>query len=288
MNPFKIAAIAAGSLFTLLVIILSYYTIPEGHVGIVKRWGKAIAQVEPGLHFKVPFMDSVEDIEVRQRKNVEELAAATQNQLPITAKVSINWTANQESAMALFIKYGGLKQFEDRILDPKLRSAAKAALSKFRADQLIRNRQAAVTAIMENMVGQLEGFPVTINSPQIENIVLPPVYAQAVLQKEQARENAEREKHRLEQQRLKALQAVNTAEAQAKAKRLAADAEAYKVLTEATAEADAIRLVTEQLARSPRYIELQRVKQWNGVLPRTALSGDAQVLLSLDSPQGRN
>lgn len=281
MNPFKIAALAGTALFTLLVIVLSYYTIPEGHVGIVKRWGKAIAQVEPGLHFKVPFMDFVEQIEVRQRKNVEELAAATQNQLPITAKVSINWTVNVESAMALFIKYGGLTQFEDRILDPKLRSAAKAALSKFPADQLIRNRQAAVARIMENMVAELEGFPVTINSPQIENIVLPPVYAQAVLQKEQARENAEREKHNLERQRLEALQKVNTAEAEASAKRLAADAEAYKVLVEAKAEADAIRLVTEQLTQSPRYIELQRVKQWNGVLPRTALSGDAQVLLSL-------
>ena len=236
----------------------SFTIVEEGHVGIVKRWGKAVVQLEPGFHFKFPVAETIEEIEVRQRRNVEELRAATGNQLPITASVSINWTVNRESAMDLFIAYGGLDQFETRILDPKLRSAAKAALSKFPADRLIRNRQDAVAAIMANMTAELESFPVTINSPQIETIELPPRYAEAVLEKERSRENAEREKHVLERQRLIALQAVNSAEANARAKRIEADAEAFRVTTEAAAEAEAIRLVSEELGRSPRYIELAR------------------------------
>lgn len=43
----------------------SFYTIEEGHIGIVKRFSEAKSQVGPGLHFKVPFIDSVEEIEVR-------------------------------------------------------------------------------------------------------------------------------------------------------------------------------------------------------------------------------
>ena len=147
MTNKQIGAIVAG--FAVLVLVFfSVYTVEEGHVGIVKRFSKAIAQVDPGLHLKIPFVDTVEAIEVRQRKNTETLAAATENQLPVTADVSINWTVDRPSAMKLFIQYGGLAQFESRILDPKLRSAAKAAISKFPADQLIRNRQAAVNAIM--------------------------------------------------------------------------------------------------------------------------------------------
>ena len=266
-----------------IAVASGIYTVEEGHVGVVKRWEKAVHQVGPGLHLKVPISDTVEHVEVRQRKNVEKLAAATENQLKITAEVSINWTVNRESAMQLFIDYGGLTQFEARILDPKLRSAAKAALSRFPADELIRNRQAAVSVIMENMVEALAGFPVTVNSPQIENITFPETYMQAVLAKEQARENAEREKHNLERQRLEALQAVNSAEANAKAKRVNADAEAYRVTAEAKAEAEAIRLVTEQLARSPHYIDLARVKRWDGVLPRTALGSQTSVLLGLET-----
>lgn len=67
---------------------------------------------DPGFHLKLPIADSIEEIEVRRRKNVKELRAATANQLPITASVSINWTANRESAMELFIRFGGLDRFE--------------------------------------------------------------------------------------------------------------------------------------------------------------------------------
>ena len=138
-------------LLVLLLLFGAVYTVPEGHVGVVKRWSKAVGQVGPGLHVKIPVADRIERIEVRQRKNVEELAAATKNQLPTTATVPVNWTVNRDSAMDLFINYGGLDQFESRTLDPKLRSAAKAAISRFQADELIRNRQAAVAAIMDGM-----------------------------------------------------------------------------------------------------------------------------------------
>jgi membrane protease subunit HflK len=42
----------------ILVIILIYttvYTIPTGHRGVVLRFGRFSDQVEPGLHFKIPF-----------------------------------------------------------------------------------------------------------------------------------------------------------------------------------------------------------------------------------------
>lgn len=280
-NSGRLTGFGGAVLLSLLALAMSMYTVPEGHVGVVKRWSKAIDQVGPGLHVKIPIADRIEKIEIRQRKNVEELAAATQNQLPTTATVSINWTVNRESAMALFIQYGGLDQFENRILDPKLRNAAKEAIGKFPADQLIRDRQAAVATIMEAMTRDLEGFPVTVNSPQIENLSLPPTYLQAVEEKERAREDAEKEKHRLEQQRLVAQQAVNSAEANAEAKRIEADAEAYRVTVEAEAEAEAIRLINEQLSQSPLYVDLVRAKKWDGILPQTVLGEGVGAFLSI-------
>ena len=49
------------------------------------------------------------------------------------------------------------------------------------------------------------------------------------MEKERSHENAEREKHALERQRLIALQAVNSAEANACAKCIEAEAEAFRV-----------------------------------------------------------
>lgn len=268
-------------LLLVAIVMMSWYTVAEGHVGIVKRWSEAKFQVGPGLHFKLPIADTVEHIEVRQRKNVEKLAAATSNQLPATATVSINWTANKTSAMDLFVSYGGLDQFEERILDPKLRSASKAAISKYTASEIIREREKVVSTIMDNMVAALEGFPITVNSPQLEDITLPPAYMESVQAKERAREDAIREKHNLERQRLESLRAVNTAEANAKAVRLAADAQAYQLITTSRAEAEASGVVNRALAQSPHYIELVKAKAWDGKLPVTMLGSGANTLLSL-------
>ena len=278
----RLIGVIGLGLATFIVLALSVHIVEEGHVGVVKHWGKASYQINPGMNFIVPFMATVETIEVRQRKNVEDLTAATHDQLPVTATVSINWTVDKPAAMDLFIQYGGLSQFETRILDPKLRNAAKAAISKYRADSLIRDRNTVVSTIMGNMVELLEGFPVVINSPQIENFTLPRTYMEAVQAKETARQNAEREQHRLDQQRLVAQQAVNSAEANAEAKRIEADAEAYRVLTVATADADAIRMVTAELNKSANYIDYYRVQQWDGILPRTMLSDDTSALVSIE------
>ena len=193
----------------------------------------------------------------------------------------------------MFRQYGTLEQFENRILNPKLRSAAKAALSRFPANKLIQERQTVVAEIMETMTAELAEFPITVNSPQLENIELPQRYVEAVEAKETAREDAEREKHVLEQQRLQALRAVNSAEADAAARKLAADAEAYqvrvraeaeafKVSTEAKAEAEAIEMITTQLVKSPDYIRLVTAKNWNGELPATMLGSNTMPLLQLD------
>ena len=76
--------------------------------------------------------------------------------------------------------------------------------------------------------------------------------------KERAREDAEQEKHRLEQQRLVAQQAVHAAEANAEARQVKVDAEAY-----------AIRQINEKLSQSPFYVDFVRAKTWDGILPRT-------------------
>lgn len=46
---------------------LSYYTVNEGERGILLRYGKIVKVAEPGLGFKIPFMESVEKISTRNQ-----------------------------------------------------------------------------------------------------------------------------------------------------------------------------------------------------------------------------
>lgn len=277
----SIGLMVVTALIALTAIFGSFYTVAEGHAGIVLRFNKAIAQVEPGLHFKVPFVDTVREIDIRERKNVETMRAATENQLAITVEASMNWVVNKESALELYRKYGSLEQFEGRILDPKFRSAAKAALSRYPADILIKSRNLAIAEIGKELRSVTEGLPIRITSPQIENIGFPQVYLAAVLAKEKEREEAERALHALEKQKTESQKLVNTANAKRDADKSRADGQAYATLTQAKADAEAVRIVSQEIAKNPSYIEYIKAKAWNGTLPTTVLGENANMLMAI-------
>ena len=66
-RPQKSLAIAIGVLAVVVLPFLSYYTVNEGERGILLRYGKIVKVAEPGLGFKIPFMESVEKISTRNQ-----------------------------------------------------------------------------------------------------------------------------------------------------------------------------------------------------------------------------
>ncbi len=276
-------------LFLAMTLFRSMYTIDEGHVGIVKRFGEATEQVNPGLHIKIPFVDSIEVLEIRTRKNLERLNASTHEQMPVTAEVSINWTVRRDQAFELFKRYGGLSQFESRILDPKLRSAAKDALARYKAEEIVQNRSAVISHIEELLVEEMQEYPVKLDSAQLENLGLPKKYIQSIETKQTEKNLAAAEKHRLDRQQLEAQREVNTANAKRDAAKATADGKAYAIRTEAVAEAEAIKLKglaeaqaiqkkAEALKQSNLLVEYVRAQQWDGKMPRTMM-GEGQNIL---------
>ena len=110
MNDTKIklsvGAIILASILGLIIFFSSFFITKEGYVDVVKRFGKAISIAQPGLNFKVPLIDTTDTIEIRTRKNVEEMSAATAEQMPVNAVVSMNWSANPETILDLYKAYG--------------------------------------------------------------------------------------------------------------------------------------------------------------------------------------
>jgi len=273
------ALIPAG--IAALAILSSFYTVSEGHVGVIKRFGEAKSQENPGLHFKVPFIETVEMIEVRTRKNAEKMASSTKEQMPVTVEVSVNWTVNKEAALDLFKKYGGLTQFEQRILDPRFRSATKDTIPQFEAEQLIQDRASAIQGIEHRLAQEMEGFPVVVDNIQIENIQLPTKYINSIEIKQTEKNLAAAEEHKLERQRLEALRAVNTADAEAKGILKIAEAEAQAIILKGRAEAQAIDLKAKALENSPLIVKLTEAQRWDGKLPTTLLGQGTMPIMDM-------
>ena len=259
----------------------SVYTVNEGHIGIVKRFSEAKEQVNPGLHFKVPFIDSVEEIEVRTRKNEEKMASSTKEQMPVTIVVSVNWTVDKTAALELYKQYGGLTQFENRILDPRFRSATKDVIPRYDAEKLIQDRASAIQEIELNFIEEMKDFPVTVDNIQIENIQLPAKYLTSIETKQTEKNLADAEKHRLARQNLEAQRDVNTAKAKADGIRLVAIAEAESIRIKGLAEAEAITAKAKALGNNPLIVKLTEAQNWDGKLPSTILGSSNMPILDM-------
>ncbi len=281
----KMKSLPLKSIFTgltaLTIMYNSFYTVDEGHVGIVMRFSEAKSQVDPGLHTKVPFIDSVKEIEVRTRKNQEKMSSSTKEQMPVTVSVSVNWTVEKSAALELYIKYGGLDQFENRILDPRFRSATKDVIPQFDAEKLIQDRAYAIKRIEERLIEEMSGYPVTVDNIQIEDIKLPKKYLTSIETKQTEKNLADAEKHKLARQNLEAQRSVNTAKATADGIKYVAIAEAEAIRIKGLAEAESIEAKAKALINNPLIVKLTEAQNWDGKLPATMLGNSNMPILDM-------
>jgi regulator of protease activity HflC (stomatin/prohibitin superfamily) len=264
----------ALAVVALLAVWLGVYRIDAGHVGIVKRFGNVIDVVDPGLHYKLPYADTVEEMEVRERAFSMDLEAASQDPLELPIKVTVNWLVKRAQVKDLYVQFGSLDQFEKRIILPRLNDAVKGVTSRYIVNDLLRKRveyrDLSMKVFEERMPEdvQITGF-------SIVNIGFPPEYTKAIRDKQVAREQAETEKFVLDRQRLTSTQVTQSAEAQRDADKARADGRAYEIKVQGEAQADAIRIMGAALAQNPLVVEYKKVERWGGTFPSTFMGGDA-------------
>ncbi len=275
-SSLKIGSVLIGALvfLVLLGIWLGIYRIDAGHVGIVKRFGNVIDVVDPGLHVKIPYADTVEEMEVRERAFTMKMEAASQDPLELPVTVTVNWLVKRNHVEELYIQFGSLVQFEKRIIQPRLNDAVKGVTSTYTVNDLLRKR-AEYRDRSQNSFGARMPDAIQITGFSIVNVGFPPEYTKAIRAKQVAREQAETEKYVLDRQRLTSTQVTQTAMAQRDADKARADGKAYEIKVQGEAQAEAIRIMGEALAKHPLVVEYKKVERWGGTFPSTFMGGDA-------------
>ena len=293
---------SAGGLITagvasvgiLAATISSIYVVDEGRVAVITDMGQAIRQEKPaGMQFKTPFVMGVREFDVRERALTGNLSAATSNQLVTSMAFSVNWRPDADQILDIYVDYGGPEEFAANTIRPRLEQALKSTVGRYTGADLTRERETVAAAMLENAREALTGYPAILSSVQIENFELPPRYMEAVLQKEEQREATEKQRLSLEQQRIKSQETVQTAEAErdaaiaraegeATALKTLAQAEAEAIRYKAQAEAEGIEAVQEALSDNPLLVEYERVKAWDGQMPRMVLGGSPSMLMPVE------
>lgn len=253
----KIASIAVVVLLLVGLVISSFTVVSAGHTGVVLTFGAVEDTVlSEGLHFKLPFVQRVVQVNNRTQKIETEGSASSKDLQIVSYVVAVNYHVNDDSSASLYQNVG--TDYGSVVVIPAIQESIKAVSAQYTAEELITKRQAVGDQIKDALSEKINQYGLTVEIFNIVNFDFSEEFNAAVEAKQTAQQNA-----------LKAEQDLARIEVEAKQK-----------ITQAEAEAESIRLIQEALAKSPDYVDYIKWNKWNGELP--TVMGDSDILLSMD------
>jgi regulator of protease activity HflC (stomatin/prohibitin superfamily) len=248
--------ILAVVLFLLFVVGLSSTaTVETGHLGVVTTFGAATDRVlQPGLNFKRPFMDGVEEFDIRTQKEEADAEAASKDLQSVNAKLAVNYRLDPLKVQEVFKTIG--KQYKDIIVNPQVQEAFKQVTAQYTAEELITKREEVKGKARTVLSDRLKRFNVIVDDLTIVNFdFASQEFKNAIEQKQVAAQNVLRTQQELQQAKVEAEKRV-----------VEAKARADSLLLEADAAAKAQQL--QQQSLSELYIQNKAVEKWDGKLPQ--------------------
>ncbi|HBP15724.1 MAG TPA: HflC protein [Gammaproteobacteria bacterium] len=270
-------------LIGLLMFYAGFVVVNPGHVGVIKRLGAvSMTPLPEGFHLKIPFIDIVEEIDIRLQPARVPGSAASKDLQQVDTTIVLQYSLNAALVPRTFQQVGNRAIVKSAILTPAIAESVKAITAQFTAEELV-TRRAEVTISMQ---AQIENFLTeTLTQKDLNGSISIANLAIEEFEFSADFNRSIEEKVRAEQDALKAenekIKKITQAEASAAERTLSADAEAYKTEVESIARAEAIRREAAALKNNPELIQLRMAEKWDGKLPQ--FTGGAIPFLQVEN-----
>jgi regulator of protease activity HflC (stomatin/prohibitin superfamily) len=247
--PGRLRARGIGLLIAALVLLMALWssivTIGPGNRGVLMTFGAVHKGVlTPGLHFKLPFVQSVKQMNVQIQKSQTDETAASRDLQNVSTEVAVNWAIDPLDAEWVYQHLGNESELTSKVIAPVVSNAVKAVAAKYNAEDLVESRAKVAAEIQQQIISALVQYKVQVQGVNITNFQFSHVYTEAIEQKQVAQQRALQATYDLQRTKIQAEQEVAKAEGQAQAQKLLQ------------------QTITAQI------IQLKAVEKWNGVLPQ--------------------
>jgi len=289
-NIFKIGMDIAIALFTIILISNSVYVNTEYERSLITRFGEIKEVTQPGVHFKLPFIESRHTADTRMEQMTLKGWIATKggtNRVNVTMIVNHRIDGTPANIKSLYKLFGGGFDYESRFMTGAAIDKLKASVSKHEIASVTDDRDAIRNETFTNIEEAGAKYGIMIKSVQISNIEFDPEYLKKLKQVQAARAQAAAAKEQEIQAKFLANKKIQQARGEAESKKLSASAEAYKIKTESVEQAKAIIRVGNAKAKSIKaqnnaaknaagLAELRKadaMMNWKGDVPQFMSSG---------------
>lgn len=265
MYEIKIAMSVVLGIALLTVIIFSWSIVSSTQVGLRTTLGDVSDEtLDAGLHFKIPFVQSIKKVSIQNVKTSQEnVATYSKDGQVILISHALQYRVDKGHVRNLFVDIG--MNYQNNFVLPTLEDTLKSEIAKYNAIDVVANRNLLRETIKSRLQERLLSSYIIVTDYNIINEDFDDDYEKAIVAKQVAFEMAKQAENNTKRIEEEKKQAILRSEAEAEQSRLQAEALKYGgdvVIEKIKAEA-----------------MLELAKKWQGGVPSSmTILGDGEAL----------
>lgn len=253
-----IVMIFGGLLASTIVIV------PAGYRGVLLRFGAVRGAMGEGIHVIMPYVNSVELMEVRtQKESTDNASAASKDLQVVTTSVALNFHVDPSRVAHLYQSVG--LEYMARIINPAVQESIKTVTARYTAEELIKNRATVKAEVEMDITKRLRAYDLIVEPSglSITNFEFSPDFNTAIESKQVAQQEAEKQKYVLQK----------------------AELERQTQVTKARGVSEAAKLNAEalQVQGGSKVLAREWIEKWNGEVPTVSGQGGGGVIIDINS-----
>ena len=260
-------------LFVAVVVLVAFRpftTVKSTERGVVYKFGAVNSKLGEGLHFVIPFVESVKKIPITPQEMdlelpVAENGAITKDNQTIGANISIFYRFNDAEILDLAKNYG-VDIVKQKVQKDTL-EAFKQAIGQNTIFDVAQNQEKIRSQVKKMTNEKIGEYPVVIDDIKISNYDWSEEFDNQIASTMKIAQEAKQQEQQLKKVEIEAQQAVKKAEANKEAERLNAEAMELK--------GKGVRAYNDAITSNQRNMELEiqlkkleiekiKAEKWNG------------------------
>ena len=186
-----------------IILLFSGFTfISPGYVGVVMRLEKPVAVYENGVHLKIPVIDTVKKLNIRDTKYDAKFDVSSKDVQTISVFSSLVCALNPNFAKQVYLKYGD--HYIETLVNPLWAEVVNSVIANYPIEEFVEKKPEISAKIKATLEKRMTGSGIELRDFLITNHDFSDEYDKAVESKKVAEQGALKAKYDLERVTLEA------------------------------------------------------------------------------------
>ncbi len=279
-------------LFSIIFILKSFFTVQQNQVGVLLRFSKFKGVKNPGLNFKIPFIDSVITISLQNISAELKFQAITNDQANVYFNALVLYRTKDNSEDSIkkvafnFISVESFKLALSRTIEGMVRSF----IAGKKQSEILTLRQEIVKHVQEHILEQFDNWGYALLDVQINDIKFDDAIMESMAKVVASKNKlaaAENEGNAVMIQKTKEAEAIgNSIKISAEAERIAAESRGRGVASFRKAVTEGLKSSVQELGGNNEAVGLIAFSMWTEAIKQMAENGKGNFINLDGSPDG--